>query len=60
MDPVTLMVTALAPGGGLRLKDMASAAVKGGDQGLMALVKKRLAGRCDDEAPFPDALGAGS
>ena len=45
MDPVTLIVTALAAGAVLGLKDAASAAVKDAYAGLKALVKKRFAGR---------------
>ena len=45
MDPVTLIVTALAAGAVLGLKDVTSAAVKDAYAGLKALVKKRFAGR---------------
>ncbi len=45
MDPVTLIVTALAAGAVLGLKDAASAAVKDAYAGLKALVRKRFAGR---------------
>jgi hypothetical protein len=45
MDPVTLIVTALAAGAVLGLKDAASAAVKDAYAGLKALVKKRFVGR---------------
>jgi len=49
MDPVTLILTALAAGAALGVKDAASAAVKDAYQGLKALVKKRFAGRGDGE-----------
>lgn len=49
MDPVTLVVTALAAGAALGLKDAASAAVKDAYGTLKALAKKRLAGRPDGE-----------
>jgi RIP homotypic interaction motif len=49
MDPVTLIVTALAAGAALGLKDSASAAVKDAYSSLKTLVKKRLAGRQDGE-----------
>ena len=49
MDPITLIVTALAAGAGLGLKDTASSAVKDAYAGLKALVRKRLAGRPNAE-----------
>jgi hypothetical protein len=49
MDPVTLIVTALAAGAALGVKDAASSAVKDAYGALKALVKKRLAGRPDGE-----------
>jgi len=49
MDPVTLIVAALAAGAALGLKDAASAAVKDAYAGLKALVRRRLAGRPDGE-----------
>src|SRR5215471_12817493 len=49
MDPVTLIVMALAAGAALGVKDTASAAVKDAYEGLKALVKKRFAGRGDGE-----------
>jgi hypothetical protein len=49
MDPVTLIVTALAAGAALGLKDTASAAVKDAYGSLKALVARRLAGRHDGE-----------
>src|SRR5262247_627540 len=49
MDPITLIVTALAAGAALGVKDTASAAVKDAYEGLKALVKKRFAGRRDGE-----------
>ena len=45
MDPVTLIVTALAAGAASALQDGASAAVKDAYARLKALVKKRFAGR---------------
>src|SRR6266576_194233 len=47
MDPITLIVTALAAGAALGLKDTASSAVKDAYAGLKALARKRLAGRPD-------------
>ena len=49
MDPVTLIVMALAAGAALGLKDTASAAVKDAYAGLRALVKRRFAGRSKGE-----------
>jgi hypothetical protein len=49
MDPVTLIVTALAAGAGMGLKDAASSAVKDAYDSLKVLVRKRLAGRRDGE-----------
>jgi hypothetical protein len=49
MDPITLIVTALAAGAALGLKDTASSAVKDAYAGLKVLVRKRLAGRPDAE-----------
>jgi hypothetical protein len=45
MDPVTLIVTALAAGAASALQDGASAAVKDAYRRLKALVKKRFADR---------------
>jgi hypothetical protein len=45
MDPVTLIVTALAAGAGVGMKDTASAAVQDAYAGLKSLVRKRIAGR---------------
>jgi hypothetical protein len=45
MDPITLIVTALAAGAGLGAQDTVSAMVKDAYAGLKTLVKKRLAGR---------------
>ncbi len=45
MDPVTLIVTALAAGAAAALKDTASQAVKDAYAGLRALVQQRLAGK---------------
>ena len=49
MDPVTLIVTALAAGAALGIKDAASSGVKDAYTGLKALVRKRLGGRPDGE-----------
>lgn len=49
MDPITLIVTALAAGAAMGTKDVASSAVKDAYAGLRALVKKRLGGRPDGE-----------
>ncbi len=45
MDPITLILTALAAGAALGVKDTASAAVLDAYNGLEALVRRRLAGR---------------
>jgi hypothetical protein len=45
MDPITLIVTALAAGAALGVTDTASAMVKDAYAGLKALVRKRLGGR---------------
>ena len=45
VDPIALVVTALAAGAALGLKDTASSAVRDAYAGLKALVTKRLAGR---------------
>jgi hypothetical protein len=45
MDPVTLIVTALATGGGAGLSDAASSAVGDAYQALRSLASNRLAGR---------------
>jgi len=42
MDPITLIVTALAAGAAVGVKDAASAVVKDAYAGLKSLVKKRL------------------
>jgi hypothetical protein len=47
MDPVTLIVTALAAGAAAGVTDTASSMVKDTYAGLKALAKKRLAGRPD-------------
>lgn len=49
MDPITLIVAALAAGAASGVKDAASSAVRDAYAGLRALVKKRLAGRADAE-----------
>jgi hypothetical protein len=47
VDPVTLVVTALAAGTGVGLQGTASAAVMDAYAGLKAAVRKRLSGRPD-------------
>src|ERR1039457_270867 len=47
MDPITLIVTALAGGAALGAKDTASAAVKDAYAALKALVAKRFSGQPD-------------
>ena len=49
MDPITLIVTALAAGAALGVTDTASSAVMDAYAGLKALVGKRFAGRPDAE-----------
>jgi len=49
MDPVTLIVTALAAGAASALQDGMSAAVRDAYARLRAAVRKRLAGRPDGE-----------
>jgi hypothetical protein len=49
MDPITLIVAALAAGAAVGLKDTTSSAVRDAYAGLKALVTKRLAGRPDAE-----------
>jgi hypothetical protein len=49
MDPVTLIVTALAAGAALGLKDTASMAMRDAYAALKTLVRKRLAERPDGE-----------
>ena len=49
MDPITLIVTALAAGAAMGITDSTSSAVKDAYARLRALVKKRLAGRPDAE-----------
>jgi hypothetical protein len=49
VDPVTLIVTALAAGAGLGVKDTASSAVTDAYNGLKGLVRGKLAGRADGE-----------
>src|SRR5438876_494063 len=45
MDPITLILTALAAGATAGLQDSASSAVKSAYTGLKALVKKHVSGR---------------
>jgi hypothetical protein len=49
MEPVTLILTALAAGAGLGLKDAASSAVTDAYSALKTLVRRKLAGRRDGE-----------
>ena len=49
MDPVTLILTALATGAGLGLKDTATSAVQDAYGSLKALARKRFAGRRDGQ-----------
>ena len=49
MDPITLIVAALAAGAAVGITDTASSAIKDAYAGLKALVRKRLAGRPDAE-----------
>jgi hypothetical protein len=49
MDPITLVVTALAAGAALGLKDAASSGVTDAYTGLKVLVRKRLSGRPDGD-----------
>jgi hypothetical protein len=49
MDPITLIVVALATGATLGLRDTTAAAVHDAYLSLKALVRRRLAGRADGE-----------
>jgi long-subunit fatty acid transport protein len=49
MDPVTLIVAALAAGAATGMTESAASAVKDAYRSLLALVRKRLAGRPDAE-----------
>jgi hypothetical protein len=49
MDPVTLIVTALAAGAATGMTESAASAVRDAYRSLLALVRKRLAGRPDAE-----------
>ena len=49
MDPITLIVTALAAGAASGITETASSAVRDAYVSLRALVRKRLAGRPDAE-----------
>jgi hypothetical protein len=49
MDPVTLIVTALAAGAAMGMRDTASAMIKDAYAGLKAMAKKRLGGGQDAE-----------
>ena len=50
MDPISLILTALAAGASAALKDTATAAVKDAYAGLRALLKRRLSGKTATEA----------
>jgi hypothetical protein len=58
MDPITLIVTALASGAASGTADAASAAVKDAYASLKALVTKRLGGRADAELVLARHEGA--
>lgn len=58
MDPVTLIVTALAAGAASALQDGTSAAVKGAYARLKALVTRRFAGRAKAELVLADHQAA--
>ena len=49
MDPITLIVTALAAGAAVGITDTASSAIEDAYAGLKALVSKRLGRRPDAE-----------
>jgi len=49
MDPITLIVTALAAGAALGVKDSASSAVKDAYSALKGLARRKLAARRDGE-----------
>ena len=49
MDPVTLILTALATGAAASAKDVTSQAVKDAYNGLKTLIKNKLAGKPDAE-----------
>ena len=49
MDPITLIVTALAAGAAAGMRDTASSVVKDAYTGLKALVRKGLSGSPDGE-----------
>jgi hypothetical protein len=49
MDPITLIIAALAAGATSGVADAAASEVRGGYAGLKALVKRRFAGRPDAE-----------
>jgi hypothetical protein len=54
MDPITLIVTALAAGAALGAQDTVSAMVKDAYAGLKVLVRKRLGGRPGAELVFAE------
>ena len=58
MDPITLVVTALAAGAASGFTDTAAAAVKDAYAGLKALVRKRLGGKQDAEVVLARYEGA--
>lgn len=49
MDPITLIITALAAGAASGFRETASAAVMDAYEGLKGLVRKRLSGRRDGD-----------
>ena len=58
MDPITLVVTALAAGAASGVTDTAAAAVKDAYASLKALVRKRLGGKPDAELVLARYEGA--
>jgi hypothetical protein len=54
MDPITLIVAALAAGAAAGMTDTASQAVKDAYAGLKALIKRRLAGNAKAEEILAD------
>ncbi len=54
MDPVTLILTALAAGAAASVKDTAGEAVKDGYNGLKALIRNKLVGKPKAEAALVD------
>jgi hypothetical protein len=54
MDPITLIVAALAAGASAGLGDTATQAIKDAYAGLKALIKRRFAGNAKAEATLAD------